>query len=83
MTGRVRCTLCPTECVLDDYQVGGCRVRINRGGALYSLVYGKPCAVQVDPIEKKPFYHVLPATKAFSISTVGCVLGVQAGRGRP
>jgi pyruvate formate lyase activating enzyme len=73
----VRCELCPTECVLEDYQVGGCRVRINKGGTLYSLVYGKPCAVHVDPIEKKPFYHFLPASKAFSIATVGCVLGCK------
>lgn len=55
--------------------MGGCRVRINRGGELFSLVYGKPCAVHIDPIEKKPFYHFLPASKAFSIATVGCVLG--------
>jgi len=75
--GKVLCELCPTECVLGDYEVGGCRVRINRGGELYSLVYGKPCSVHIDPIEKKPFYHFLPATKAFSIATVGCVLGCK------
>ncbi|MBI4824392.1 MAG: AmmeMemoRadiSam system radical SAM enzyme [Nitrospirae bacterium] len=74
---KVRCELCPTECVLAEYEVGGCRVRINKGGVLYSLVYGKPCAVHVDPIEKKPFYHFLPATTAFSIATVGCVLGCK------
>ncbi len=77
MNRVVRCTLCPTECELDDYQVGGCRVRINKGGELYSLVYGKPCAVHIDPIEKKPFYHVLPGARAFSIATVGCVLGCK------
>jgi pyruvate formate lyase activating enzyme len=75
--GRIQCELCPTECVLEDYQVGGCKVRINKGGVLYSLVYGKPCAVHIDPIEKKPFYHFLPATSAFSIATVGCVLGCK------
>ncbi len=75
--GKVRCELCPTECVLGDYEVGGCKVRINRGGELYSLVYGKPCSVHIDPIEKKPFYHFLPATKALSIATVGCVLGCK------
>jgi pyruvate formate lyase activating enzyme len=73
----VRCELCPTECVLRDYEVGGCRARINRGGVLYSLVYGKPCAAHIDPIEKKPFYHFLPATTAFSIATAGCVLGCK------
>jgi len=77
MAGTVQCELCPTECVLENYQVGGCRTRINKDGALYSLVYGKPCAVAVDPIEKKPFYHFLPATKAFSIATAGCVLGCK------
>ncbi len=77
MSKTVQCELCPTECVLEDYQVGGCRTRINKGGTLYSLVYAKPCAVAVDPIEKKPFFHVLPATKAFSIATAGCVLGCK------
>ncbi len=77
MSKTVQCELCPTECVLEDYQVGGCRTRMNKGGVLYSLVYGKPCAVAVDPIEKKPFFHFLPATTAFSIATAGCVLGCK------
>lgn len=47
---------------------------MNKDGVLYSLVYGKPCAVAIDPIEKKPFFHFLPATTAFSIATAGCVL---------
>jgi pyruvate formate lyase activating enzyme len=89
MGTRVICELCPTLCELKNYQIGGCRVRINKDGVLYSLVYGKPCSVAIDPIEKKPFYHVLPATKAFSIATVGCVLGCifcqnwQISQGRP
>ncbi|MFC1769479.1 AmmeMemoRadiSam system radical SAM enzyme [Nitrospirota bacterium] len=74
---KVRCELCPTECELGDYEVGGCKVRVNRGGELYSLVYGKPCSAHVDPIEKKPFFHFLPGSKAFSIATVGCVLGCK------
>src|SRR3970040_983666 len=77
MKRKVQCDLCPTECVLDEYQVGGCRTRLNKGGVLYSLVYGKPCAVAVDPIEKKPFFHFLPSTTAFSIATAGCVLGCK------
>ncbi|MGD0884158.1 MAG: AmmeMemoRadiSam system radical SAM enzyme [Thermodesulfovibrionales bacterium] len=77
MGKKVQCELCPTECVLEDFQIGGCSVRINKGGVLYSLVYGKPCAVVIDPIEKKPFFHVLPATTAFSIATAGCVLGCK------
>jgi len=77
MSKTVQCELCPTECVLEEYQVGGCRTRINKGGTLYSLVYGKPCAIAIDPIEKKPFYHFHPATTAFSIATAGCVLGCK------
>lgn len=77
MAKTIQCELCPTECVLEDFQVGGCRTRINRDGTLYSLVYGKPCAVAIDPIEKKPFFHFLPATTAFSIATAGCVLGCK------
>ena len=77
MAKRVQCDLCPTECVLEDYEVGGCKVRINKGGELFSLVYGRPCAVAVDPIEKKPFFHFLPSTTAFSIATAGCVLGCK------
>ena len=50
---------------------------MNKDGRLYSLVYGKPCAVHVDPIEKKPFFHFLPGTTAFSIATAGCVLNCK------
>ncbi len=70
----VQCHLCPFECVLKDREVGHCRVRQNRGGKLYTLVYGKPVAIHIDPIEKKPFYHFLPGRQAFSIATVGCNL---------
>lgn len=77
MSRKVLCELCPTECQLDNYEVGGCRTRINKDGVLFSLVYGKPCAVAVDPIEKKPFFHFLPATTAFSIATAGCVLSCK------
>ena len=51
---------------------GFCRVREPRDGKHYTLVYGNPTAVHVDPIEKKPLYHFLPATRAFSIATAGC-----------
>jgi pyruvate formate lyase activating enzyme len=57
--------------------VSRCRTRKNKDGVLYSIVYGKPCAVHVDPIEKKPFFHFLPATTAFSIATAGCVLSCK------
>jgi len=77
MGKTVQCELCPNGCVLEPGQRSRCRARINRDGKLYSLVYGKPCAVHVDPIEKKPFFHFLPATKAFSIATAGCVLSCK------
>jgi len=72
--GLVQCTLCPRHCVVADGRRGHCDVRENRGGRYYSMVYGNPCAVHDDPIEKKPFFHVLPATKSFSIATAGCNL---------
>lgn len=70
--GSVRCTLCPHGCLIKPGMRGACGVRENREGRLYSLVYANPCAVHVDPIEKKPFYHVLPASLSFSLATAGC-----------
>ena len=69
---RVRCDLCNHRCVIDDGSRGICRVRENRGGTLYSLVYGKAIATHVDPIEKKPLFNFYPGTRAFSIATAGC-----------
>jgi pyruvate formate lyase activating enzyme len=77
MSKTVQCELCPNGCVLDEGQHSRCRARMNKGGVLYSIVYGKPCAVHVDPIEKKPFSHFLPGTTAFSIATAGCVLSCK------
>ena len=71
---KVKCLLCPRECVLGNGDRGDCRVRMNIDGKLQTLVYGKPCAVHVDPIEKKPLYHYLPSTSSFSIATAGCNL---------
>ncbi len=68
------CDLCPRGCTLAEYERGACRDRIAIGGKLYTLVYGRPCAVHVDPIEKKPLFHVLPSSRAFSIATAGCCL---------
>jgi pyruvate formate lyase activating enzyme len=70
----VRCNLCPHRCIVAAGQRGLCRVRENRDGHLYSMVYGNPCAVHVDPIEKKPFFHFMPTAVAFSIATAGCSL---------
>ncbi len=71
---RVKCHKCPNECVLNDHESGVCRNRVNFGGKLYSIAYGNPCAVHVDPIEKKPLFHFRPSTKAFSIAAAGCNL---------
>lgn len=70
--GILSCHLCPKNCVLSPGQYGNCRARKNIGGKLYSLVYGRIAANHVDPIEKKPFFHVLPGEAAFSIATTGC-----------
>ncbi|KAA0895448.1 AmmeMemoRadiSam system radical SAM enzyme [Oryzomonas rubra] len=69
---RVRCGLCRFRCLIADGARGICMVRENRGGTLYSLVYGKLCAEHVDPIEKKPLFHVMPGSRSYSIATVGC-----------
>jgi len=68
----VQCDLCPRRCTLSDGQRGFCRAREPKGGTLYSLVYGLACSVHTDPIEKKPLFHFLPGTQAFSVATAGC-----------
>ncbi len=70
----IECLLCPRHCKITEGGRGDCRVRTNIGGKLFSLVYGNPCSVHVDPIEKKPFFHVLPGTGSFSLATAGCNL---------
>ncbi len=73
----VRCDLCPRHCELAPGQRGPCRVRENRAGQGYTLAFGNPALLQVDPIERKPFFHVLPGTQALSISTAGCNLACK------
>ncbi len=68
----VKCLLCPNQCVLSNGQRSFCRVREAVDGKLYTLVYGLICSAHIDPIEKKPLFHVLPGSKAFSIATAGC-----------
>ncbi|HNW49634.1 MAG TPA: AmmeMemoRadiSam system radical SAM enzyme [Prolixibacteraceae bacterium] len=70
----VRCQLCPNECDIREGGSGDCRARVNKNGKLYSIAYGNPCAVHIDPIEKKPLFHFLPGTRAFSVATAGCNL---------
>jgi len=69
---KVICRLCPHECRVADRERGGCGVRENRNGIYHTLVYGQPCSVHVDPIEKKPLFHYFPGSPAYSLATAGC-----------
>jgi len=71
---RVQCLLCPRKCILSDKERGECGVRKNIDGKLYSLVYGKPCSIGVEYIEKAPFYHFIPGHKRLCVATAGCNL---------
>jgi pyruvate formate lyase activating enzyme len=68
----VKCQICPNNCVLKEGQESLCRTHVVKDGKLYSMAYGNPCSVHIDPIEKKPLFHFLPTTKSYSISTAGC-----------
>ena len=70
----VKCLLCARTCMIKPGERGLCRARMNVGGELRSLVYGRPMVRQIEPIEKKPFYHFLPGTQAYSLATSGCPL---------
>ncbi len=72
--GRIECTLCPVQCQMRPGERGKCRVRENRDGQAYTLAWGNPVLVQTDPVERKPFFHVLPGSRALSVSTAGCPL---------
>lgn len=70
----LQCELCPRYCVIEPGERGDCRARVNIGGQLTSVVYGYPCAMHIDPVEKKPLFHFMPGTKILSLATVGCNL---------
>lgn len=72
--GRVKCALCAHRCTIAPSRKGICGVRENRDGILYSLVYGRIIAENIDPIEKKPLFHVFPGSRSYSIATMGCNL---------
>lgn len=71
-SNAVVCGLCPHHCMLLPGDRSICRSRVNVNGTLYSLAYGNPCAVNIDPVEKKPLYHFFPASRVFSIAVAGC-----------
>jgi pyruvate formate lyase activating enzyme len=70
--GSVRCVACAHRCVLRPGRIGICGVRQNRGGRLYTLVYGQLVVSRAEPVEKKPFFHFLPGSYAYSVATQGC-----------
>jgi pyruvate formate lyase activating enzyme len=86
---RVRCDLCPHRCEIENRNRGRCGVRENHDGELWTVAFGNPCAVNIDPVEKKPFYHVLPGSKTLSLATAGCnlhckfCLNWEASQARP
>ncbi len=70
----MRCLICPNECTLKPGEISDCHNRINYKGKLYTIAYGNPCSLHIDPVEKKPLNHFLPGTRAFSLATAGCNL---------
>lgn len=71
---NTQCLLCPHKCILSDNKAGICGVRENKGGKLFTSIYGEVTSMAMDPIEKKPLYHFFPGTEIFSIGTKGCNL---------
>jgi pyruvate formate lyase activating enzyme len=70
----IMCRICPNECVLKEGEVSKCNNRIVHDSKLYTMAYGNPCSVNVDPVEKKPLYHFYPGSRAYSFATAGCNL---------
>lgn len=72
--GSVECQLCPRYCVIPEGGAGDCRVRVHLNGKLVATTFGRPSAMHIDPMEKKPMFHFLPGSEIFSIATAGCNL---------
>lgn len=70
----IMCRICPNECVLKEGQLSRCKNRKVYNSKLYTLAFGNPCSVNIDPVEKKPLYHFFPGSRAYSIATAGCNL---------
>ncbi len=68
----VQCGICFRNCIIREGEIGFCRNRKNRDGTLYNIVYGRPAAVQADPVEKEPLHHFHPGTSIFCVGTAGC-----------
>lgn len=80
LDGSVKCLLCPNACNLKNGQTSVCHNRVNKNGKLFSITYGNPCTVHVDPIEKKPLYHYFPGSRIYSIATAGAICIVLIAR---
>ncbi len=76
--GKVKCTLCPRNCVLNENQKGFCLVRFNKNGKLFTSIYEEITSIAIDPIEKKPLYHFKPGSYILSIGTNGCNLDCKS-----
>jgi len=70
----IMCRICPNECVLKEGELSQCNNRKVHNSKLYTLAFGNPCSANIDPVEKKPLYHFLPGSRAYSIATAGCNL---------
>ncbi|MBD3183157.1 AmmeMemoRadiSam system radical SAM enzyme [Candidatus Poribacteria bacterium] len=70
----IQCTLCPLFCVIPEGEAGICRVRINQGRKLYTMVYGQPCSVAFHPMEQGPIFHAFPGSRCIGLATAGCNL---------
>jgi pyruvate formate lyase activating enzyme len=70
--GKVQCGTCPHHCTVMPGNRGKCQTKVNLEGKLYSISYGNPCVVHIDPVEKKPLLHFYPGSKAFSLAVAGC-----------
>jgi pyruvate formate lyase activating enzyme len=70
--GSIQCGLCPNQCILEPEDRGRCRNRVFKEGKLWTLAYANPCAMHIDPIEKKPLFHFMPGTGTFSLAASGC-----------
>lgn len=72
LNGQVRCDVCQKRCVINEGRRGFCRTRLNIGGKLYSLTYGRVASISINPIEKKPVFHFYPGSKWLSLGSLGC-----------
>ena len=70
----IMCMICPNECVLKEGELSQCNNRKVFNSKLYTMAFGNPCSVNIDPVEKKPLYHFYPGSRAYSIATAGCNL---------